>query len=290
MLDPEFASRSLLVQSSTEMNTVPIVVDPTSVEFLRPWVLEVKRIGPQKDGGYVVPLKSVLQADTLVSIGISTDWAFESAFSQLCPRASIYMFDRSSGLTGFLTSAIHQLVDRQVPIRKRLINAWGYVKHAVSFVVHQWRYGFRFKRKWVLSVVSDHRREVSISEVLTAIPQSAHVVLKIDVEGAEYEFLKELKLWLKNEGWCTTLLIELHDFVDHRQEIEEFLDDVQEHLAVAHLHVNNYGAISSGIPSVVEITMCPRPWVKNERRISLPLDGLDYPNNPSLPDPLILFR
>lgn len=271
------------------MNTLPVFVDPTSVEFLRPSILDMMRIGPPRDGGYVLPVESLLQAEALVSIGISTDWAFESEFSSLCPRAAISMFDRSSGFTGFITSAVRHLVDGPGSARKRIVKAWRYVKYAVSFVIHQWRYGFRFKRKWVMCTVADRRREVSISEVLTAIPQSTKVILKIDVEGAEYELLDELRIWLKNGGRCVTLLIELHDFGAHRQDVARFLHDVQEYLAVAHLHVNNYGPVSFGIPSVVEISMCPTSWVEDEKRISLPLDGLDYPNNSSLPDPVIRF-
>lgn len=271
------------------MNTHPAHVDPRSVEFLRPAISNLKRIGPPRDGGYLLPVESVLQAEALVSIGISTDWAFEAEFSWLCPRADIYMFDRSSGFTGFLTSAVRQLLDGPGSVYMRLLNAWRYVKHAGRFVVDQRRYKFRFKRKWVMSEVSDRRREVSISEVLMAIPPSKNLILKIDVEGTEYEFLEELKLWLKNGGRCTTLLIELHNFGAHRQEIDQFLHDVRKYLVVAHLHINNYGEVVSGIPSVVEITMCPTSWVDNEKRVLLPLEGLDYPNNSSLPDPEIRF-
>ena len=38
------------------------------------------RLGPDRDGGYVVCEKDVLASDYLISLGVSDDWGFESDF------------------------------------------------------------------------------------------------------------------------------------------------------------------------------------------------------------------
>lgn len=45
------------------------------------------RLGRKNDGGYLVDLRSVVEADFLLSCGINDDWAFERGFlRRKCPR------------------------------------------------------------------------------------------------------------------------------------------------------------------------------------------------------------
>lgn len=256
---------------------------------MQPFAVGMQRIGHHGDGGYVLPERAIVETDTLVSIGIATDWSFESDFHRLRPSAAIHMYDRSSGPTGFLVSALRQLLDLRGSPRRRLFEAWRYVRHAVRFARDRSHIGFAFRRRWVVVSANDGRRDISLSEVFDQVPPKASVMLKIDVEGAEYSYLNDLGAWMVNSGKVTVLIVELHDFDLRIKEVEKFVSDVAESFVVAHIHVNNYGSINSGIPSVVEMTMCPRSWVGSEKRQCLPLDGLDFPNNPSASDPVLQF-
>jgi len=264
-------------------------IDADRLKLLRPYVTDLRRVGPKADGGYLVPARALESADALLSVGISTDWAFESEFAIINPSARIVMYDRSSGVSGFVSSAIRQLSVRQFPWRRRLRLARKFMGHAVRFDREKRRYGFVFHRRWIVDDARDRRRERRLSDALSDISKYEGIIVKIDVEGSEYSLSTQLHAWVKEHGEkCVALLIEFHEVGERLTDIEQFIDNMANRYRVVHLHVNNYGPIS-GVPGVLELTFCPLKWCSEDQRDILPISGLDFPNNPDALDPIIRF-
>lgn len=110
-------------------------------------------------------------------------------------------------------------------------------------------------------------------------------VIKMDIEGDEYECL----MALRPEALPCCLIVEFH-WIDQNQAN---LRAVMKHLdllgfRVVHLHGNNHGKYISalGLPETIEVTFVNTAHIAVGEPYfgTLPLAGLDFPNNPDAPD------
>ena len=63
------------------------------------------RIGKQNDGGYIVRRQDVVDADNLISLGVSFDWTFEKEFSKINKKIKLKTYDGSTGFKYFRKSS-----------------------------------------------------------------------------------------------------------------------------------------------------------------------------------------
>ena len=84
-------------------------------------------------------------------------------------------------------------------------------------------------------------------------------------------------------------MIEFHDVNKNLKKILNFMKNFK--LKLTHIHINNYGPINaSGLPSVIEFTFVKKDYCKNNyKNLNLPIQNLDFPNNPDSHDKKILF-
>ena len=102
------------------------------------------------------------------------------------------------------------------------------------------------------------------------------VLLKIDVEGSEYEFIQNTNIATVAEH-APLLLLEFHNA---NQYLAGSLDKVKEHYNIVHWHYNNYGGLINGFPEVPEITFVSKAIdVGDYTQKTYPLPNLDKPNN-----------
>lgn len=111
------------------------------------------------------------------------------------------------------------------------------------------------------------------------------VIAKMDIEGDEYECL----MALRPEALPCCLIVEFH-WIDQNQAN---LRAVLKHLdmlgfRLVHLHGNNHGKYISalGLPETIEVTFVNTAHIAVGEPYfgTLPLAGLDFPNNPDAPD------
>lgn len=62
---------------------------------------DLVRVGPRRDGGYVVPGDLVRDSEHLLALGIGDDWQFEAEFARVNPRVRILGVDGSIGAGRF---------------------------------------------------------------------------------------------------------------------------------------------------------------------------------------------
>ena len=255
---------------------------PEDLYFLRPVIVEeICRVGNLSDGGYVMSRSAIESSEVLLSLGLGENWSFEKAFSEINKSASIDIYDHTVSLNFFVSKVFRGLV-------KLLI-----FKESVSDVLARAERLKDYFIFWVMDSRNKHNQicigEASLVTALSRYENSEMIGLKVDIEGSEWEILNLIAV---NKDRFQFLLIEIHDFDKHVEQLRDFLRDLSGQFVLAHLHANNFETLgSNGFPKVFEITLLRSPGAKNPPgyRSELPIPGLDVPNAKNRPDFLIKF-
>lgn len=249
--------------------------------FLQPHVVDLTRVGRANDGGYVIPTYFLHETRQVVALGVATDWSFERDFvSRASIPCRVVLADRSSGSWTFAINALRELFGFQNRSKSSLKRTKSWIIHAGLFFWQVRRTGWSFYRRWVVLNVSDVRRDLAFRELLKKKVRDRGSVLKIDIEGGEVELLEELVKWNSINTPPIGLIVEFHDVCNKLDGIQKVVEELSPWYRVVHVHANNYGEVTGGVPEVLEVVFAEKQRVSNMKRSSIPLDGLDYPNNP----------
>jgi hypothetical protein len=258
---------------------------PTELNFLAPFVVdEMVRVGKLNDGGYVIPKSSTLEVDTLISLGVSTDWSFDQHFKRLNPQIEIHAYDHTISEDLFRRSyqrgVVHFLLGRIS--RADLSEQRNLLRSYRSFFSTDARH---FKER--IHNRLDALHDATIDKVFERTI-SNRIFLKIDIEGSEYRIIDSI---LKNADRIVGMVIEFHDTDPLRQVFCHAVKKLQREFDIVHFHANNFGAVAEdNLPEVLELTFARGAAVRRvDRRSLLPLPGLDNPNNPRKLDYEIRF-
>ena len=128
----------------------------------------------------------------------------------------------------------------------------------------------------------DHYKELGIS---------GRVLLKVDVEGCEYEWLENTNIE-ELASITTGMVLEVHDlqYGDTRERFIKCIEELNKYFYICHLHGNNCARTfryegDIQFPDVLELTLISKEIV-NQVVISTETfpTHLDSPNNKYLPD------
>jgi hypothetical protein len=262
---------------------------------LRPCVYpDLVRLGPRKDGGYVVPAGLVMNSAVLLSLGIGRDWSFERAFAAANARARIVGVDRAVGPRRFARQVVVSLfcvlanalrLDIQM-VRKHV----RLLRSSVDY--------FRFfsgphlhVRKRVAT--GDSASDITVPSLLAlARAEQPHAVfLKIDVEGSEYALVPDI---VSCEGRIGCIVVEFHGVSGRTDAFNRSVARLLEHFHIVHIHANNYSPYDSraDFPDAVEVTLVNKALIAGEPAPSTcpyPRPDLDFPNRPGRSDHVLRF-
>lgn len=197
--------------------------------------LKIERFGKEYDGGYVIPIKALEQADAVLGYGIRDDISFEEMFSARFNRPS-YGFDCGKdiniNITNKLFTLVRECIGTDSSIDGGLKNSNGKV---TSFTTELTNLNLNNKKLFV----------------------------KMDIEGGEFSSFQEIMSYADN---ITGIAMELHilspsDF----QKGIELLKMINKNFVLTHVHSNNcatynykllYSAanLKGIIPSVLELS------------------------------------
>lgn len=265
------------------MNDSVYVKCPTELLFLAPKIVaDLCRIGNRTDGGYAMTIAAINNSKAFLSLGLGENWSFEEAISQINPKAPIDIYDDTVSLSFFIRKALNGFVKLSL-LRESKSNFFARVLRLKSYILF-----------WSRGSKNTHHQirisEESFKRVLSEYPIDAKIGLKVDIEGSEWGILNLIS---EDQSKFEFLLIEIHDFDRHVDELRKFLSNLAESFIIAHLHANNFEALgSNGFPKVFEITLLRATNIvtSEEYRKVLPIPGLDAPNAKNRPDFLIEFR
>jgi hypothetical protein len=276
------------------------------LDFLRPYTCEKIRLGSKYDGGYVLP-KSVLSAtNVLVTFGISTNFDFEQEYLKKNQNAQVIMLDPYIGMTSDIIRLIKRIFRVTKPsirnlVLRKLYNERTFTPPLYIQVFHRLFHWLRFyiftldgrvnfMKKGIASQNSKNLLSVDQFWHGLSLDRNRGVLLKIDIEGNEYQIFRQLIEKLDN---VVCLLIEVHDVNSKMSEIEDFILKSQEKgLYLVHIHGNNSDVADQyGIPNTLELTLAKELYLGNKcfDTRELPDKDLDAPCNPCYEDYALSF-
>jgi hypothetical protein len=238
---------------------------------------DLRRYGRQGDGGYVLPAAAFQRADALLTFGLDFDWSFERAFAAAHAVAPIHVYDPTVGTRRFISAGFWALLGSIYSRREwsKVLACWDY------FVF--FRHPVRHFREWIGSGVG----RVGVAAAIARMPEPRRLVLKVDIEGSEYEILEEI---VSVSNRVEVLAIEFHEIAAHVHVIADFADRLNATHVVAHLHGNNYAPVclDGSLPASIEVVFVRRSAGEMDYYTgNLPRPGLDYPNTSKRPDVVI---
>lgn len=261
--------------------------------FLRPQPgpLPFLRLGRDHDGGYVLPLACVESSCGLLSMGINDDWSFEKDCSRRGIGA-IDCYDPTVGLAQFAArslkgcwyASVWLFLSPSLRARARLAPPLGLLLDYLGF----FRRKARHHRLWVAA--ADGPGRISVATAMDTGPLRGldRLMVKMDIEGAEYEALPALGR--DHIARIECLIVEFHDVAVRMPELKAIADQLAPFLSLRHIHANNHGGTKDGWPQVLELTWSRRvPGEAPSVTPTLPLPGLDQPNRPGHPDLALRF-
>lgn len=260
---------------------------PSTLNYLRPHAIDdLIRIGRPKDGGYVLPAKLAKDADCLLSFGVSTDWNFEKRFKHINHSAQIISYDHTVGKTIFLRQAIADLKHMFSGLAGLRYSAWRW-KVLLDYLVSG-----RVMTHHQARVVDQKRLayDASIDDIMNNASNFDKILLKMDIEGSEYEVIDSL---MRYESRIIGMMIEFHDVATNRATFEHGVKTIQKYFDIVHIHGNNFCGLSAdGLPDVLELTFTSKKHyrVQAPTRSIYPINGLDHPCKPDTSDLPIEFE
>lgn len=228
------------------------------VNYLRPYnVLDSKvRLGSDNDGGYIVNETILNQADVLYTYGVEYNCDFEIDFHNRTSKP-VHLYD-----------------------------------HTVDFTPQNENLHFH---KEGLSHISETDKKHFFEHLKENNDEDKKVLLKIDVEGAEYEFFENTDIEQLSKN-VIGIVLEIHntgDVNNYRPRATKILEKITNHFTLTHLHGNNsspmIGSWWIAVPDTLELT-----FIRDDMFYAFHFDRgqwpteLDMPNNPELQDfPLV---
>lgn len=220
-------------------------------------------LGQHGDGGYVCPLFMLEKSTCLVTYGVGGDTRYEHDYTKKYNKQA-YLFD---------PNVDHPDKDGE-------------------FV--------NFKKEGLGQGMVNNRPCKEFVEHYNELGLKGDVLLKIDTEGAEYDYFNTADI-SEIAKRCTGIILEIHwlDDIPHRNKAEIMLNRLKEYFVLCHTHANNWGNtfdyiqkasgskfIGYTIPRVFELTFANKRYVNSitPDLQQYPIIGLDMQNNVNDPD------
>lgn len=234
-------------------------------EFLWPDIsTDLIRIGPNEDGGYVMPKAAYKKIQHVISFGVNVDWRFERQLNMEL-NVRVELFEAKSVLRLTLRYWIGGLL-------KLLLGKFT-LTHLADRTYRVIDY-FRFFSR---SNVKLFKRWIDRDSAINIFNTCPHnTLLKCDIEGGEYEIFD---LILKNNNKFSIIAMEIHQIGNNLSKLESFLNELKMNFYLIHMHINNTSVINeSSIPDVVELTIANKSLITNicTARQVLPIDNIDF--------------
>lgn len=254
-------------------------------KFLKPYHIKFTnliRIGPKRDGGYIIDKRIIKKTTKIITCGLHDDWSFEKEFQQENKDCTVLAYDHTVNNNFWILRLKKDIVSflklkKLTP--KKILNIFKYIDYCIFFLEKNKHY----KKKVVFK--KKNKNEITITEITKNLE---NIVLKIDIEGDEYKILNEIN---KNQKKINLLIIEFHYISKNLLKIKKFLSN--SNLKLIHIHANNYGGIDKrNFPTTIELTLLNNKKFKVEKKkssLKYPITDLDYRNHKSRDDIKLSF-
>ena len=258
-----------------------------SYDYLKPFdEHDLIRLGKKSDGGYVISKKSLKIDNCLLTFGMSNDWSFEEDFVRNNSQNFVHIYDHTVNLNFFLYR-LYKSIKRLLYFKSNFSNICEktnelikYLKLNNSKIKH---FKFKISRKKELM-------NKSLEETIKDTNHNGKIMLKIDIEGDEFEILNDITLY---SNQIHTLIVEFHELNKNYNKFETLIKEINKKFYIIHIHGNNVTGVNEiGLPNTLEISFlnCDLFFNKNiKTKSKFPIKNLDFPNHKYIEDIEINF-
>ena len=115
------------------------------------------------------------------------------------------------------------------------------------------------------------------------------IFLKIDIDGGEYEVLKDEKFHKALDN-VVQMAIEFHDADTRLAELKSIVETINKKFTIVHFHGNNFVGVfelaGKQFPRAFELTFLNNAYLKDKQAdfSPMPIPDMDYPNHRKRPD------
>ncbi len=215
------------------------------------------RLGRAHDGGYVLPLVVLSTTSVLLSVGYGNDSSFERDFKKISPKSRVILIDDIASFTRlfkeFVISFCTRAFMRTGHPRREWGNLLSFIRMAASGEID-----YRNLKLAAQALNNDQTTlPILMSEFL-----DKRIILKIDIEGSEYECLQGIQEYSN----IACILIEFHYIPDKIEDFSKHLGRLTNKFVLVNTHINNYSKIIEGIPEAVELCFLNKEYSRNNLR------------------------
>lgn len=242
----------------------------TIIDFFTPYVKEKdsKRLGNKYDGGYVVPTILLEKTEVLYTYGVGFDLSFEIDYLRNNKKV-LHCYDHTVNLT--LVKVIKIKEDlKKIFSSSPKWNQISFHKEGLSYEI--------------IKPFGNFINHLEENEY-----KNERILLKIDIEGFEYDFFNKVDLSSYTEN-IEGILLELHNVRSNylNGKLEKLINILKKNFFVYHFHPNNYEPliyypeIEIELPELIELTLVNKSNLShfelNSDKISY--TEFDFSNNP----------
>jgi hypothetical protein len=265
------------------------------------------RLGSQSDGGYVVPELILEKCTSLLTYGYGGDKSYEDAFIAKYDKPN-YIFDHTMNQEKWSVGEQYYYPEGlgnstyYKEESNRLFQLLNNKKDEISNALETFSTNQQIKNVKSLKKVLNDSYELSkqLMDALSLKTPREHynqlklegdVFLKIDTEGAEYDYVINEDID-DLASFTVGIILEVHwiDQPQNQSKFIEMMEKLNKHFVLTHVHGNNWGGEFTyeghTLPKVPEFTFVNRKYVSEYQPDTqdYPIEGLDFPNNPNIPD------
>jgi len=247
---------------------------PRFIELLRPYnvFMPKERFGPDDDGGYVVPTYVLENCSALFTYGVGNDSRFEESFGSKY-KIPVYLFD-------------HTIREPEPWRLKDQGEGWRQTEQRWADVgCYYFAHGLGYD-----NMCKDFHYDYD------KLRTTGYTLLKIDIEGGEYDYFLKTDIPLMSER-VMGIILEVHDLPleERRNDLMTIMDRFNEHFILCHIHGNNWGKLfeyeNELIPQTMELTLINKKFVEKYEwdYQDYPIEGIDLPNRQDEEDNKLTF-
>lgn len=196
------------------------------------------RFGSIEDGGYYLSPNSITESDMLFSRGISSNVEFEFDFYRLNPNASLLMVDPTVSKSKLLLKGLARLFFKK---SRKL----SYLYNRLMFwdLLNQ-------KRCKHLDIWLKQPEQI-FGLIQSEFGEQSAVLLKLDIEGSEYDFLEEI---IAHQSQIRAMVFEFHDLDVKHHLLLDFIEKISNNFNLVYMEINPSGGFVNSLPKCIELS------------------------------------
>lgn len=205
------------------------------------------RLGNKNDGGYVVPLKCIINSDVFYTFGVGSDISFEEDVNAFIPKT------------------------------------FNFFDHTISSLpINRNNYKF-FKKGLGISKNYCHSYDYFVD---TLNNKNDKIFLKIDIEGGELDgSIEQISDDLFSNITCLVVEIHYMENLNNIIKYNKICEKLKKHFILTHIHFNNWGKKfiikNYTLSNVIELTFTNIKLIEHSPLLphfTYPIYKLDFPN------------